>query len=72
MREARRLGYYRGRWPDVEVPEGEPLWLLYEVDREAGAVPRTVEIFPDGRIARNSVALERRYGDDCPSLIDIA
>jgi hypothetical protein len=63
-------GYYRGRWPEEQVPDGEPLWLFYEVDRVAGVVLRTVEVFPDGRIARNSVELEQQHGDECPSLID--
>ena len=62
--------YYRGRWPQEQVPKGEPLWLFYEVDKVAGAVLRTVDVFPDGRIARNSVELEQRHGDECPSLID--
>jgi len=30
----------------------------------------TVDVFPDGSIARNSVDLEQRHGDECPSLID--
>jgi hypothetical protein len=33
-------------------------------------VLRTVHVFADGRIARNSIALEERHGDKCPSLID--
>lgn len=60
----------RGRWPDSLVPEGEPLWLFYEVDRAADAVIRTVEVYPDGRITRNSIELEERNGDSCPSLIE--
>jgi hypothetical protein len=43
--------------------------LLYEVDRAADAVLRTVEVFADGRVARNSIALEERHGDKCRSLI---
>ena len=62
--------YYRGRWPQEQVPKGEPLWLFYEVDKAGGAVLRTVDVFPDGRIARNSVELEQRHGDECTSLID--
>jgi hypothetical protein len=62
--------YYRGRWPEEPVPEGEPIWLFYEVDKVADVVLRTVDIFPDGRVARNSVVLEQRHGDECPSLID--
>jgi len=52
------------------VPPGEPLWLLYELDWQTDAVLRTVNIFPDGSITRNSIALEQRNGDVCPSLID--
>jgi hypothetical protein len=62
--------YYRTRWPDEIVPEGEPLWQLYEVDEAADNVLRTVNVFPDGRITRNSVELEQRNGDECPSLFD--
>jgi hypothetical protein len=70
MSEAKRLKYCRGRWPEVEAPAGEPLWLLYEMDLEADSVLRTVDIFPDGSITRNSIDLEQRHGDLCPSLID--
>ena len=31
---------------------------------------RTVDVFPDGHMARNSVGLEQRHGDECRSLID--
>ena len=61
--------HYRGRWPDEPVPDLEPTWLFYEVDKAADAVLRTVEVFADGRVARNSVALEQRHGDKCPSLM---
>lgn len=64
------LSYHRGRWPEEEVPEGEPFRVLYEIDKGADAVLRSVDIFPDGRITRNSVELEQRNGDHCPSLID--
>jgi hypothetical protein len=64
------IAYYRGRWPEAEVPEGEPLWLYYEVDTEKDVVLRTVEVYPDGRIERNSIALEERNGASCPSLVD--
>ena len=62
--------YFRGKWPEEKVPGGEPLWLMYEIDRVADNVLRTVEIFPDGSIARNSIVLEERNGDSCASLID--
>ncbi len=31
---------------------------------------RGVDVFADGRITRNSLELEQRHGDECPSLID--
>jgi len=60
----------RARWPDPEIPGGSPEWLLYEFDDDADAVIRTVEIFPDGRVTRNSIEIEERNGVACPSLID--
>jgi hypothetical protein len=30
----------------------------------------TADVVPDGRIARSSVDLEQRHGDECLSLID--
>lgn len=71
MSENSPLTYYRGRWPHEIVPKGSPLWLLYEVDEAADDVLRSVEVFPDGRITRNSIELEQRNGDHCPSLIDV-
>jgi hypothetical protein len=62
--------FYRARWPDSEVPADSPLWLHYEVSRSADAVLRTVDVFEDGRVNRNSIEIEQRNGDDCPSLID--
>jgi len=62
--------YHRSRWPDAEVSADSPLWLHYEISKSADAVLRTIEIFEDGRITRNSVDLEQRNGDHCPSLID--
>jgi len=61
---------YRGRWPDPDVPLGEPTWLYYEIDTVADVVLRTVDVFADGRIERNSIALEERKGDRCPSLVE--
>lgn len=63
------LRLVRARWPDQEVPAGSPIWLLYELDDDADAVVRSVEIFPDGLIARNSIEIETREGRSCPSLI---
>ena len=62
--------YYRLRWPDAEVPAEAPLWLHYEISQMADAVLRTVEVFEDGRVTRNSIEIEQRHGDHCPSLID--
>jgi hypothetical protein len=61
---------YRGRWPDTEVPPNQPTWLYYEIETVADVVLRTVHIFADGRIERNSIALEERKGDQCPSLVE--
>jgi hypothetical protein len=70
MNESSTLRYLRVRWPEAEAPVGEPLWFLYEVDQAEDVVVRSVEIFPDATITRNSIALEQRNGDDCPSLFD--
>lgn len=67
-----RLRYVRARWPELEVPEGQPLWLLYELDDAADAVTRSVDLFPDGSVARNSIEIEERNGTPCPSLIDLS
>ncbi|HEX4846749.1 MAG TPA: hypothetical protein VFV30_01275 [Novosphingobium sp.] len=64
------LVYYRQRWPDAEVPADAPVWLHFEVSPSADAVLRTVEVFGNGSITRNSLAIEQRNGDHCPSLID--
>lgn len=64
--------HVRARWPDREVPAGSPEWLLYELDQRADAVTRTVELFPDGAITRNSKEIEERTGTPCPSLIDVS
>jgi hypothetical protein len=70
MKQNQSLYYCRVRWPDAVVPEGEPQWLLYELDKHEDTVLRTVDIHADGKIFRNSVDLEQRNGDVCPSLID--
>ena len=62
--------YYRAHWPGADAPADSPLWLHYEISKFADAVLRTVEVFENGRIARNSIELEQRNGDHCPSLID--
>ena len=63
------LNYFRGRWPGDEVPTGEPLWLYYEVDPTRDAVLRSVEMFEDGRLGRNSLELEERDGHPCISIV---
>lgn len=64
------LRHVRARWPEVQVPHGEPLWLLYEIDDLADAVTRSVDLFADGTATRNSIEIEERNGQPCPSLID--
>lgn len=66
------LRHVRARWPDREVPAGSPEWLLYELDEKADAVTRTVELFQNGFIARNSIEIEESGGVPCPSLIDVS
>ena len=63
------IRYYRARWPEVVVPEGEPSWFYYEVDHGSDVVTRAIEIFDSGTIKRNSLELEQRHGDHCLSLI---
>jgi hypothetical protein len=67
---AETLEYFRGRWPDPEVPAGEAEYYLYEISRERDAVIRTVDLYSDGRVTRNSIDIEQRNGDHCPSLWD--
>jgi len=66
------LTYFRGRWPDDPVPEGEPLWLLYEVDMATDNVLRTVDLFPEGRIESNSIEIDQPDTGHFKSLIDIS
>lgn len=70
MEVPEQLQYFRGCWPDEVVPEGEAEWRLYEISRTQDAVLRTVDLYSDGRVTRNSIEIEQRHGDDCPSLID--
>ena len=70
MNDHRSQRHYRLRWPDTVVPEGEPTWILYEVDKVGDAVLRTVDLYDDERITRNSIEIEERSGKSCPSLID--
>ncbi|MGQ3040855.1 MAG: hypothetical protein ACT6TH_08075 [Brevundimonas sp.] len=64
------LRYVRARWPEPEVPQGEPIWLVYEIDDVADACNRLVELFADGTATRNSIEIEERNGQTCPSLFD--
>ncbi len=52
------------------MPSGEPEWLLYEVDWKADAVLRSVELFGNGSVTRNSIWIEQRSGQRCESLFD--
>lgn len=61
--------HVRARWPEPQVPEGEPVWLFYEIDDLADAVTRSVDLFADGTTTRNSIEIEKRNGQPCPSLI---
>jgi hypothetical protein len=63
--------YFGLPWPEPELPPGEPEWMYYEIDPSRGVVCRSIEVFPGGRIKRNSIKIEERAGRDCPSLIDV-
>jgi hypothetical protein len=62
--------YSKSPWPDENVPAGEPSWLFYEIDEGVDAVVRSVWVYADGLVTRNSIEIEERSGKDCPSLID--
>lgn len=64
--------YFRLRWPEPEVPKGYPSWLHYEIDKGNDSVRRSIEVFSDGRIERNSIEIEERDGKPCPSLTDVS
>ena len=66
--ETNLLTYLRGRWPEDPIPEGCPVWLLYEVDAAQDVVLRSVELFADDRSERNSIELEARDGFPCVSV----
>lgn len=65
-----KLAYFRGHWPDDIIPNGAPKWLLYEVDTLSDCVLRTVEIYSDGRLFRNNLELEARFGGEFTSLVE--
>ena len=64
------LRHVRAHWPEPKVPKGAPEWLLYELDEQADVVTRSVHLFPDGMATRDSIEIEQRNGEPCPSLID--
>jgi len=64
------LRHIRAHWPEANVPQGEPTWLLYELDEQADAVVRSAHVYADGSVTRNSIEIEERGGSACPSLID--
>jgi hypothetical protein len=64
------IRYFRGQWPDPIVPAGEPPEFFYEVEIGNDVVLRSVEIFDDRTIARNSLEIERRCGFSLTSLVD--
>lgn len=57
-------------WHDPDVRPDKQTWIYYEVDTVEDVVLRMVEVFADGRIERDSIALEERKGDRCPSLVE--
>ena len=62
------LTYFEAPWPGTPVPEGEPVRFFYEVDEAADNVLRSVELYADGSLQRNSLQLEARDGWPCVSL----
>ena len=58
------LVYIKGRWPEEPVPDGEPLWMYYEVATAKDVVTRMVEVYPNGDAIRNSIKLAERKGLD--------
>lgn len=47
-----------------------PARCFYEVDVEGDNVLRSVEVFADGSVKRNSLGIEARHGQRWESLID--
>ncbi|MES0810485.1 hypothetical protein ABLO27_13460 [Roseibium sp. SCPC15] len=56
--------YFKCRWPEVSVPNGEPEWMHYEVVKALDVVTRTVDFYADGDAVRNSIELSEREGPD--------
>ena len=50
------LIWCKGAWPENPVPSGEPAWIYSEVEVDTDCVVRMVEVFPDGRAIRDSIA----------------
>ena len=53
-----------------DLPVDLPLSYFYEIDHGADVVLRLAEVSSDGRTIRDSLDLEQRNGDLCPSLVD--
>ncbi|MEC7289315.1 MAG: hypothetical protein VXW22_04385 [Pseudomonadota bacterium] len=66
------VSFYKMRWPDQVVPDGEPEWFFYEVDANADTVLRMVELFGDDRAVRNSIERESRLGPPVQSLFEMS
>lgn len=58
------LAYFKCRWPEETLPEGEPLWMYYEVVTERDIVTRIVDLYPNGDAIRDSLELDEREGPD--------
>jgi hypothetical protein len=64
------IRHYQCPYPDEQIPPDMPIRFFYEVDVDADNVLRSVEIFADGSIARNSLEIEARHGQRWMSLSD--
>ena len=70
MTEIVARDYYRGRWPEEPIPDGEPIWLFYEVDKLATRCCELVTYSPMGALLATVWYMSSGTGDECPSLID--
>lgn len=64
------IRHYRGRYPGDDIPPDMPIWFFYEVDVEGDNVLRSMEVFADGSVTRNSLEIEARHGQRWESLAD--
>jgi hypothetical protein len=46
--------YFKCPWPERPVPDGEPMFILYEVEDVRDAVMRLIDVYADGRILKDS------------------